>query len=95
MPYIQCAHEVGDVVFTYDAESDSLQRGKVVGIRCFAKERLGAFKVTYILRSKDDALLQRAEKDVHYSEYGAFPPLPSDPEPIALDEVAQSAEVTE
>lgn len=85
---IRTAHSVGDIVFFYDSETDTVQRGVVVGIE--ARNTTPGYSpewdVVYSIAHKFAADPPRhasiiGEKDVKANASDAFPPL-------ALDEPA-------
>lgn len=79
---IRTAHSVGDIVFFYDSETDTVQRGVVVGIE--ARNTKPGYSpewhVVYSIAHKFAAEAPRhpsiiGEKDVKANASDAFPPL--------------------
>ena len=92
MPYtsIRTQHSVGDTVYFYDPERDSVQRAKVIRISATA-DGVGYspdFSVTYALRREwanaetlsADMVVTLPESQVKDTLRDAFPPIPPEAE---------------
>lgn len=94
---IRTAHSVGDVVYFYDSESDTVQRGVVVGIEANSTGTGYSPKWTVMYRVAHKFAAEKpqhpsliCEDDLKESARDAFPPIPPEPaeEPGAVAEAA-------
>ena len=93
MAYVSPKFDIGETAFFYDADSDTVQRVKVTGIRaeCAGSRFDTKWKIVYTVRDEwardpraGDATI--GEDDLHSSAHSAFPPIP--PEPASVDQAA-------
>ena len=94
---LRTAHSVGDVVYIYDTDTDSVVRAVVTSI-CATTESPGSepqYQVNYTVRrkwaQKPDQPLDGwalSGEFLHSDVQRAFPPVPPDAEPAPQDEPA-------
>ncbi|MCE2909397.1 MAG: hypothetical protein LW712_11195 [Burkholderiaceae bacterium] len=86
MAYITTNHGVGDIVYAYTPESDTVQRLRVTAVHaesCNADAYgRGDFSISYSVRramgEPSDATVKMAQDALHNSPRDAFPQLPAE-----------------
>jgi hypothetical protein len=81
MAYISTNHSVGDIVFVYDHDTDSVQRLRVVGMSASSADATrfggGEWEVLYMAKPAQacEAASSRrySDRDLHSSARDAFP----------------------
>jgi len=96
MAYISTEHSVGDIVYAYDADSDTVQRLRIIGLRAFSESATrygGEWHVDYVARParalNGHLSRQYAGSVLHYSAANAFPAIT--PEVAPAPEQAEAA----
>ena len=96
MAYISTSHSVGDIVYAYDEDSDSVQRLRVIGLRALTEDATkygsGQWRVHYVTvpaQAADDRTKREyLENSLHARPEGAFPDLLPEAAPDTVAEAA-------
>ena len=95
MAYISTSHSVGDIVFAYDDDNDSIQRLRIIGVQASSESvtryGTGEWHVEYLARPAQAAgpNLTRSYcgDDLHSAPRSAFPDIAPEAAPATVEEV--------